>query len=205
MWIIYKATNLVNNKLYIGQTKNKLRKRIRQHENIKRGSVFRSAINKYGKENFEWSVVGMCFTLEDANYLEEFFIKRLNTHVSGNGYNVKWGGNNHCGYKHTEEYKIKASEGSKGSDNPFYNKTHSPEARANITKSLIGHTRSRKSVICIETGKIYPSAKHATKHMSGKFMVSGINKACNNKQHEAYGYTWRWVRDYVEELNYANR
>ena len=54
--IIYKATKLINNKTYIGQTVLDLKIRRRQHENsykYKNCYAFSKAIKKYGKENFK--------------------------------------------------------------------------------------------------------------------------------------------------------
>ena len=58
MYTIYKATNKVNGKVYIGKTSAKLSVRKRQHtsdtysKNSK--TVFHSAIRKHGINNFEW-------------------------------------------------------------------------------------------------------------------------------------------------------
>ena len=58
--IIYKATNLINNKTYIGQTVLDLKTRRRQHENsykYKNCYAFSKAIKKYGKENFKQEII----------------------------------------------------------------------------------------------------------------------------------------------------
>ena len=58
--IIYKATNLINNKVYIGQTIRRLEERIyyhyyrAEHELEIIHTHFINAIRKYGKENFQW-------------------------------------------------------------------------------------------------------------------------------------------------------
>lgn len=49
---IYKITNLVNNKIYIGQTINTLKHRFNQHINRSSRTKIHNAIVKYGKENF---------------------------------------------------------------------------------------------------------------------------------------------------------
>jgi hypothetical protein len=56
--IIYSAKNIINNKIYIGQTKYTIEKRKAQHlvtvenNNYNYRSKFYNAIKKYGKENF---------------------------------------------------------------------------------------------------------------------------------------------------------
>lgn len=59
MGVIYKATNLINGKTYIGQTKRSLETRQREHEkgNLYYRSAIHDAIIKYGKDNFDWSVL----------------------------------------------------------------------------------------------------------------------------------------------------
>lgn len=171
MWIIYKATNKINDKLYIGQTKNKLQRRIKEHERSLGKSVFHSAIEKYGKENFQWSVVGMCFTLEDANRLEESFIKRLKTHVSEHGYNIQLGGRNHSGYTHTEETKKQMSESRKGV--PVHSKEHKEKLRERMSgkgnpmfgKRVIHTAAAREKMSKANKGKILSDS---TKHKISK-------------------------------------
>lgn len=52
--IIYKATNKINGKVYIGQSHKSLEERMRRHKNdsIRQDSYFYRAIRKYGWENF---------------------------------------------------------------------------------------------------------------------------------------------------------
>jgi len=60
--IIYKVTNEINNKIYIGQTVNSLDKRKSQHKadsNNKKKLIryFYLAINKYGFDCFQWEIL----------------------------------------------------------------------------------------------------------------------------------------------------
>lgn len=65
MAYIYKITNTINNKLYIGKTVNTIEKRFNQHKNeskterSKKRPLYR-AINKYGIENFEIEIIEEC-------------------------------------------------------------------------------------------------------------------------------------------------
>lgn len=94
MYYIYKATNKVNNKVYIGQTVN-FERRKKEHESSKNGihakCVFHKAIQKYGKENFEWEIIDKCKTLDEALYLESMYISKYNSCTfmkNSNGYNI---------------------------------------------------------------------------------------------------------------------
>ena len=88
--LIYKVTNLVNGKCYIGQTINGLVKRKRQHLGyVRRGKryTFHKAIRKYGEENFEWEVLedNISCNMLDAKETEYIIEKDC---LRPNGYNM---------------------------------------------------------------------------------------------------------------------
>jgi group I intron endonuclease len=90
---IYAATNLVNNKRYVGQTTGDPKDRENAH--IKSASrvmlPFARAIMKYGPENFEFQVIYCAFDKLSLDLAEDYFIIEYNT-LSPNGYNLKRGG-----------------------------------------------------------------------------------------------------------------
>jgi group I intron endonuclease len=93
--VIYKVENLINGKLYIGKTSLSLDIRKSQHlkdasKNISK-TTFHKAIRKYGKENFKFSIIRFCFSNEELNEKERYYIKKYNTMVP-NGYNLTPGG-----------------------------------------------------------------------------------------------------------------
>lgn len=59
--IIYKATNLITNECYIGQTTNTLHNRIVDHKyeafNRKRNDKFHTAMREFGRKNFKWEEI----------------------------------------------------------------------------------------------------------------------------------------------------
>lgn len=87
--IIYKITNKVNGKSYIGQTRYTLEFRWRQHLHKKDNVYFHNAIKKYGAENFSLEVLEEC-DLDKLNSREIFYIAKYNTFE--NGYNLTIGG-----------------------------------------------------------------------------------------------------------------
>jgi group I intron endonuclease len=94
--IIYKATNLKNNKSYIGQTHLHLARRISLHIQAmsnNSNSIFHRALNKYSPENFSWIILCSCDNNKELNKKEIYYIKYLNTLVPF-GYNIRVGGNN---------------------------------------------------------------------------------------------------------------
>lgn len=87
--LIYKITNKVNNKSYIGQTRYTLEFRWRQHLNSKDNCYFHKAIKKYGAENFNVEILEEC-DFKDLDSREIFYIAKYNTFKDG--YNSTIGG-----------------------------------------------------------------------------------------------------------------
>lgn len=139
--IIYKVTNLANNKLYIGQTRNSLR--IRQLQHLKARShcsALAAAIRKYGPDHFVFEIIETVDHLETLSTKEIYYIKHFNS-LAPNGYNLTEGGEN---ASHTEESRKKLSEAHKGAKNPMYGKSLSAEHKAKISASLMGKKRPQE-------------------------------------------------------------
>lgn len=118
MGFIYKITNMVTKKMYIGETKlDDPQKRWKAHlYAIGQGRgcpALRAAIKKHGVENFKFEVILICFD-EDRFHYEEEYIKKYNTIVP-NGYNILKGGVGGCG---------------------FLGKTHSKETREKLARMM---------------------------------------------------------------------
>lgn len=91
---IYQITNLINNKIYIGQTNN-ITKRWSNHKCCNSPTMLiAKAINKYGVENFKFEVLYRNISIEEIDELEKRTIIEKNSIVP-NGYNVAEGGASH--------------------------------------------------------------------------------------------------------------
>ena len=55
------------------------------------------AMRKYGIENFQYCILAICETTEQADQLEVYWIKKLETRQKGKGYNLMLGGQ--CGMR----------------------------------------------------------------------------------------------------------
>lgn len=97
---IYKFTNKINNKSYIGQSINLEGRYASHRRNYKNPNLaiynthFYQALRKYGFENFDYTVLeeNDNFTLEDLNRLEIDYIAKFDSFY--NGYNMNPGGGN---------------------------------------------------------------------------------------------------------------
>lgn len=97
---IYKISNSINNKVYIGQTIRPIEKRFKRHINDAINYVldthFARAIRKYGKENFYIEEIDRANDQEELNLKEQYWIRYYDS--VNNGYNetdalYKCGGN----------------------------------------------------------------------------------------------------------------
>lgn len=91
---IYMHINKINNKKYIGQTKQDVWKRWQGGNGYKKCPYFFRAIEKYGWDNFTHLVLYTDLTVEEANYYEASLIKLYKTTDPQYGYNISYGGNN---------------------------------------------------------------------------------------------------------------
>lgn len=85
--IIYKTTNLVNGKIYVG---------LDTHNNpnyLGSGVVLRHSINKYGASAFSKEVIDEVADMDELNKKEIYWIETLNSTDRSIGYNIAKGGN----------------------------------------------------------------------------------------------------------------
>lgn len=146
--IIYKYTNLINGKIYIGQTINgKKRKNSHNYKiNHSSNTPFHNAVRKYGWENFKYEIIfkSNFFNRTDANFIltlqETYFIIKYNSTNRLIGYNVLSGGQ-----AITTEEQIKIySENRKGENNHFFGKHHSEETKKKLSEANKGRKVSEE-------------------------------------------------------------
>ena len=114
---VYKTTNTVNGKIYIGKHKS-----AEFDPNYKRsGSALWNAINKYGWSAFHTEMLSSCFSLEELNEEEIMLIAHFNATDRSIGYNLLDGGDGGSLY---------------GELNSFYGKHHTKETRDIISSVL---------------------------------------------------------------------
>lgn len=125
---VYKVTNLINGKIYIGQTI-KIGKRFLEYYGS--GKYIKRAIKKHGITNFIKEIIWFCKTKEELNEQEIFWIKLYNSTDRKIGYNIREGGiggiNN--GHVCSDEAKQKISKANTG-------KRRTDEQKEKIKKAL---------------------------------------------------------------------
>lgn len=182
---IYRITNTINGKCYIGQSIY-LRKRIKRHLSYKCHKdhlALYKAFDKYGIDKFTIEILETIDTekCDDIKYeldtLEIFYIKKYNSYISG--YNQTLGGDaGIAGYKFTNEQRNKVSKHSKLCAHNFYKPVY--------LKSIISGNI-----------KMYISESYAAKDLNCSH--SQISKVCNQKQ---YIVNNEWVGGRtIEEVN----
>jgi group I intron endonuclease len=128
-FIVYKITNKINGKSYIGKTEYSLEHRWNRHlSSARNGSKFRfhSAIRKYGETCWDLSVIE-AYQTEDENFInqkEEHFIKLFESDTN-KGYNATSGGTGgwmlpKCSKEVQENWVKGISKRTKGDKNPNY-------------------------------------------------------------------------------------
>ena len=106
--IVYKTTNLINGKIYVGQdTKN-------NPKYLGSGTLLKKSIAKYGKENFRKEILESCVDKNLLDEREKYWILTLNSRDLKIGYNIANGGEGTTGLKHSAETKEKISKIHKG-------------------------------------------------------------------------------------------
>lgn len=120
MFYIYRITNLVNGKTYIGQHKFSLGKKDYYKGS---GVLLKPALKKYGIENFKKDIIEVALSRFEANVLEKYYIAKERA-IGKAEYNLADGGEGTSGLNpwnkgipHTDEARHKMSESQKGNQN----------------------------------------------------------------------------------------
>nr|DAI99448.1 MAG TPA: intron associated endonuclease [Caudoviricetes sp.] len=208
--IVYKATNKINNKVYIGITTKTLehRKRIHIRDSKTKDTYFYRALRKYGENNFEWEIIDSAETMEELEELERYYINLYDSfNNKKKGYNSTSGGYNL--YEITDEERRNRSKRAKGENNPMYGvespmkgKHFTEEHKSKISNALKksyrphvvgGSNPSAKRVINLDTKEIFETLTDASK----KYGISRqmIGKVCNGHNKTAKGFRWAFIED----------
>lgn len=209
MGVIYKVTNLINGKVYIGQTID-FQRRKRKHlsdarkNDVKDTSIFHRAIRKYGEDSFSWEIIEEVSS-EQLDDREKYWIQFFESYIEYNkGYNMTLGGDNAEGLvKWIKENPDKARQNALNSlikaqkinrENPEQTRERLKKARKRSNEVV------SKKVLCVEQQITFNSISDAerwsmsSKNPNGKKAShQHISKVCKGARHTAGGYHWKYV------------
>lgn len=143
---IYLIKNKINGKCYVGQADN-IERRWKEHkrhyklEKHKNQLIYK-AFNKYGIENFSFSIIEECL-VEELDEKEIFYIDKYNTYAfkeNSNGYNMTLGGKTCRGCVHSEEQNKRHSEFMKGRTPVNKGVPMSEEQKEKLRVAMLGRT-----------------------------------------------------------------
>ncbi len=112
---IYKITNLIDGKIYIGQTVNYRKRKTSHFSKLKQGKHhnehLQRAFDKYGENAFKIELLKEC-KIEELDELEQYYIKKFDACNCKKGYNLMQGGQIYREF--TKEAREKMSKAGKG-------------------------------------------------------------------------------------------
>lgn len=216
---IYKIENLVNGKIYIGQTTVKPDKRKWQHFNDLKNYNHRNmhlqrAYNKYGEPNFKFTLISWFNSQDELNKAEIYYIITYNCLDINEGYNIYPGGNNsklppetrlklsiaHKGKILSEEHKLKISKATSGENNPmygmkgelapFYGRKHSPESIKKMSEAKKGYKHTSEARKNISKSKKGANHPFYGKHLPEITRLK-ISEAKKGKKRDPFSKEWR--------------
>lgn len=208
---LYKITNIINGKIYIGKTYSTLKERLNTHindalrEDRPNKTKFQNAIRKYGPNNFKIELLGQ-FEEGVLEQKEMRYIKLYDSYK--NGYNSTLGGEG----SRTISEDIMNSIINMYHDNIPINKIaiHNGIHVATVRKILTNNSDYKpkkdagKEVIMYDKNFnpecTYESILEASKHINGDVQHFRINiKHAFNKGIILYGHRWQLVSDLIYE------
>jgi len=162
---VYKLTNKINGKIYIGESINVYSRIFYSYKKTKNNNLIDFAIRKYGFENFEVEILAEFENINEIELLalETAFIEFYDSTNKDIGYNICLIGNNRMGFKHSIETKhlmsknnARAKSGTKWTEltrlkminnKPMLGKHHSTETKKKISMANTGKKLSEESKI----------------------------------------------------------
>ena len=195
-FLVYKATNIINGKFYVGVTKNGLIARSKAHLDDairKTGNCwkFHNAIRKHGVDSFYWEVLETPSSFEEMMRREFELIKQLKPE-----YNICYGGRGApgamLGKKHTDETKKRLREYGLANIDLFKKYQH------------LGPNSLKKKVVCLNTGEIFESTVVAAREK--KVNQICLLSICNRHHHRKAvgGLVFRYFGDHFGGKEEAN-
>lgn len=190
---IYKITNRINGKIYVGKTKTTIKNRWCTHisaykkyvQSNKNSSKLYNAINKYGIENFNISQLDEC-SYSELNDKERYWISKLDARNPDVGYNICRGGEcgpggpMFAGHKHSSETRAKMSINRVGNNNSNYGNHRVMPNDEKMKHAVYGSKNGMFNKHHTEES----NQKNREKHIGKIWMTNGNTDVCIKKEDE---------------------
>lgn len=141
---VYKTTNIVNGKIYIGQHKYTHQDKYDKYY-IGAGKKLKTAIKEFGRKNFKREILQECYSQQQLDEMEQHYIKIYKADDENVGYNILNGGISGFKMIMSEESRKKMALTNKmkpKEQHPMYGKHLTKEWKENLSKSLKGRKKS---------------------------------------------------------------
>lgn len=158
---IYMTKNLVTGKLYLGKHIRTMNPEdIDDEWYLGSGKALREAFVKYGKENFERTIIRECDSLGELDYMEKIYLEYYNAIEDDRFYNIVEGGGGHATFTEEQREKMRKPHApmSEEAKKRIKRKPCSEETRQKLAeqarKNLTGRTHTKQSRANMAAGHI---------------------------------------------------
>lgn len=206
MGFIYKITNKINGNIYIGQTRQSIETRWKDH--IRSSSKTHKdyncplhlAIAKYGEDNFIIEKIEEC----DENILDErekYWINKYNSYYKG--YNASLGGSGHIKYNYDKivnyylQHNYSLIDTCKHFhiyDQIVYNALRSKNIDYITLQNKTIKNKYNKKILLVEKQLIFNKISDIDKYFN-KTAHPNIRRCLNGITKKAYGFHWKEIED----------
>jgi group I intron endonuclease len=203
---IYKITNKINGKIYIGKTTLTIPLRWKEYKWKSRNALSNhvplyQAMAKYGINNFEITEIEQCND-DDVDNREKYWISFYDSY--NNGYNATLGGEGKATCDHTLIYSLwntgkditQIAEitgyGREAVRNALDKYGISIQERLERGYHAQGRVTAKLDKETEEILEVFPTAEAAARAL-GKNKGTNIQACCKNKRKTAYGFKWRYL------------
>ena len=188
-YYIYKTTNLINGKFYVG--KSGMKNNSIDYWYLGSGVLLKKAIEKYGRDSFKKEIIEWCSSFEESNEREKYWISTLNALNLEIAYNIAIGGDG--GYL-GEEVNRRISEALKG-------RKHTEEFKQHISKLNKGKKLSKEHIEALRKANLGIKRSDEYKQKSRERMLKKYEDGFQNPHKvEIYKYdkqTGEYIGSYL--------
>lgn len=205
---IYKITNKVDNKIYVGSAAGKtgITERWYKHKTTLKhnkhcNSLLQRAYNKHGSENFQYDIIEECLPALCIER-EQFYLDLLRSYDRKIGYNLCIKAGNTLGRGHSKETRLKIGKNRIYGESPNKGKKATQEQKDRMSMAQKLSIKCQNNLSILNKSKRIPVIGIHTKTgeilklsyagADPRFIDSGIQQCCKGKFKTYKGYKWSY-------------